>query len=74
MSARRCWRWERRDSRRQRYYVVHLRQDLWGGLGSRLGGQRVTPLANLGDALPLVSACHRRRLAHGYRLVCGDLT
>jgi predicted DNA-binding WGR domain protein len=51
----RVWRWECHDPERDRYryYIVHLRQDLWGrwelhrawgGIGMRRGGEQVTPL------------------------------
>jgi predicted DNA-binding WGR domain protein len=84
LSQWRSWRWECRDSARghDRYYVIHLQQDLWGdrelyqawgGLGTRLGQDRGVPLGGPGDALPLVKRCHRRRLSHGYRLVSGNV-
>jgi hypothetical protein len=77
-----AWRWECKDSKRRRYYVVHLRQDLWGGwelhkmwggLGTRLGGGRIVPLTAAHEAASLLTQCHRRRLSHGYRLVDGEL-
>jgi predicted DNA-binding WGR domain protein len=78
------WRWECRDPERDRYryYMVHLRQDLWGrwelhrawgGIRTRRGGEQVTPLGAREEGLPLVRQVHRRRLSRGYQLISGEV-
>jgi hypothetical protein len=76
------WYWECRDADRDRYYVIHVQQYLWGnwemykvwgGRGTRRAENRVVVLERPDEALPQVRRCHRRRLSHGYRLVLGHL-
>lgn len=62
----------------ERYYEAHVLRDLfgdwtvfrvWGGLGTRRGGQRVDVLPSESDAEAQLRRIARRRVARGYRPV-----
>jgi hypothetical protein len=64
------------NDEKARYYQAHLVVDLfgdwtlirvWGGLGSRRGGMRVTGVASYEDGLTCIREIAKRRRRHGYR-------
>ena len=69
-------RWECADKRR--YYVAVIQRDLfgdievwrcWGGIGSRRGGQQVSPANDQVRAISLLHDIGRRRASRGDRSV-----
>jgi len=68
------YRWEKR----QRYYEVHVHQDLWsnwvvtriwGGRNTRLGRFKDDPCGSYEDALDKLHRIGKRRLQRGYSSV-----
>ena len=71
-------RWENAQSRR--YYEAHVIKNLldewevfcvWGGIGTRLGGSTVIPLASLDDANSTLEKIDARRTQRHYLRVTG---
>jgi hypothetical protein len=69
-------RWENTDSRR--YYLAHLHIDLlgdvvissyWGGLNSRLGGEKHEAMTSIQLAKTHLEAIFRTRAKHGYQFL-----
>ena len=71
-------RWENAQSRR--YYEARVIKNLldewevlclWGGIGTRLGGSTVIPLASLGEAKLTLEKINARRTQRHYLRVTG---
>ena len=62
----------------KRYYIVWVHQDLfdtwlvssyWGGLGTRLGGEKHKPIATATEAVKRLTSITKLREKHGYKQV-----